>query len=69
VAATPEVLPGAQGGMPRGGAQGGGCTGRSLSINSTCRARLMAAASVSGLWMRTAWLRGGRRLPVNSWTR
>jgi hypothetical protein len=50
------------------GARGGGCTGRSISINSTWRTRLMVAASVSGLWMRTAWLSGGRSLPVKSCT-
>jgi hypothetical protein len=46
----------------------GAAASLSSSINSTCRARLISAASVSGLWSRTAWLRGGSRPPVNSWT-
>jgi hypothetical protein len=54
---------------PRGDARGGGCTHRSSSISSTWRAKLMAAASVVGLWMRMAWLRGGRSPPVKSCTR
>ncbi|XP_021306354.1 uncharacterized protein LOC110433389 [Sorghum bicolor] len=62
--------PGAGAGRrPRAGALGGGVASRLASINSTCRARLMAAASDVGLWMRTSWVRGGRRPPVKSWTR
>jgi hypothetical protein len=36
---------------------------------SNLAARLIATASDSGLWMRTAWLSGGSRPPVYSWTR
>jgi hypothetical protein len=54
---------------PRGDARGGGYTRWSSFISSTWRAKLMAAASVVGLWMRTAWLRGGRSPPVKSCTR
>ena len=46
---------------------GGGAL--SSSISSTCRARLIAAASDWGLWMRTAWLSGGNSPPVKSCTR
>jgi hypothetical protein len=56
-------------GGPRGAGRVGCCTGRLLSISSTWRAKLMAAASVSGWWRRTVWLSSGRRPPVKSWTR
>jgi hypothetical protein len=54
---------------PRVAGREGAGTSLSNSINSTWRARLIAAASVSGLWMRTAWLNGGSKPPVYSWTR
>jgi hypothetical protein len=37
--------------------------GRANSINSTCRARLIAADNVSVLWIRTAWLSGDSSPP------
>jgi hypothetical protein len=40
--------------------------GRANSINSTCRARLIAADNVSVLWIRTAWLSGDSSPPVKS---
>ena len=49
----------------RAGAPEGGCGGSlSPSIISTWCARLMAAANVTGLWMRTALLIGRRSPPV-----
>jgi hypothetical protein len=70
---------GSAGGTGRGG--GGGRMPRAAglvwagagalwsSISSTCRARLIAAASDWGLWIRTAWLSGGSSPPVKSCTR
>jgi hypothetical protein len=54
---------------PRGAGRAGVGADLSLSINSIWRARLIAAASVSGLWMQTAWFSGGSKPPVYSWTR
>jgi hypothetical protein len=42
--------------------------GEYCSRSSNWRARLMAAASDCGLWIRTSRLSGGRSPPVNSWT-